>query len=126
MTLTDGAIEWRLPDLHLSFEHGDRPVRLTHLSTGPDAPSALAPQEIVDVFTAAEMRARSSQAYVCSAVGSRLRYVDHTTGDGELVIRQLDPQTGLEVASRFAPADPGSRSRTRSATPRPPTSSSPR
>ena len=107
MTLTDGAIEWRVPDLYLSFEHGDRPVRLTHLSTGPDAPSALAPQEIVDVFTAAEMRARSSQAYVWSAVGSRLRYVDHTTGDGELVIRQLDAQTGLEVASRFRSCGPG-------------------
>jgi alpha-galactosidase len=108
MTSTDGAVEWRLPDMHLSFEYGDdRPIRLTRLSTGPDSPSALAPQEIVDVFTAAEMRARSSQAYVWSHVGSRLRYVDHTTGDGELLIRQRDAQTGLEVTSRFRSAGSG-------------------
>ncbi|GAA2154383.1 MULTISPECIES: alpha-galactosidase [Glycomyces] len=107
MTLADGAFTWRLPDLHLSFAHGDRPVRLTGLSTGPDAPSALAPQEIVDLFTAAEMRARSSQAYVWSHVGARLRYVDHTAGDTELVVRQRDARTGLEVASRFRSAGPG-------------------
>lgn len=107
MTLTDGAFEWRLPDLHLRFEHGDRPVRLTHLSTGPDTTSALAPQEIVDVYTAGERGAGSTQAYVRSAVGSRLRYAGHTAGEGELLIRQLDAQTGLEVTSRYRSAGPG-------------------
>ena len=54
---------------------------------------------MVQLFTADEQRARTSQAYIRSAVGDRLRVVDHSArefGDHhEFVVVQADPQTGL-------------------------------
>ncbi|MFE5409453.1 NAD(P)-dependent oxidoreductase [Microbacterium sp. NPDC056569] len=56
---------------------------------------------LVEVFTAAEQRARTSQAYYRSAVGERLRVgAVERDGDG-LTVTQLDPVTGLEATTRL-------------------------
>ncbi|WP_406248709.1 glycoside hydrolase family 36 protein [Microbacterium sp. M] len=55
----------------------------------------------VEIFTAAEQRARTSQAYVRSAVGSRLRPIDSEVGADAVTIVQRDVRTGLEVTSSF-------------------------
>lgn len=83
--------------LHIQFDaQPDRPVRWRSL-----AGTGLAPHPIVDIFTAAERHARSGLGYVRSALGERLRLLDHATRDDEheveLSIRQRDPITGLIV-----------------------------
>lgn len=74
----------------------------------PDAPATLSipgsfvtSHALVDVFTAAEQRARTSQGYVRSAVGERLRYVDHRRTGQRLELDQADPSTGIVVTSVF-------------------------
>lgn len=58
---------------------------------------------LVEVFTAGEQRGRSNQGHVRSAVGQRLRYVEHTvqTRDQVRVLQlvQRDPLAGLEVVT---------------------------
>lgn len=60
---------------------------------------------LVEIFTADEQRFRSSQAYVRSAVGERLRVVavDETSNaEAErVVVTQLDERTGLRARSEF-------------------------
>ncbi|KRE30592.1 alpha-galactosidase [Agromyces sp. Soil535] len=62
----------------------------------------------VEVFTAEEQRSRTSQAYFRSAVGGRLRYVDHeiraTDAADEVVIAQRDDNTGLLVRTSITAA----------------------
>jgi alpha-galactosidase len=75
------------------------------LNWGDDTPAALAVDggrqaALVEIFTAREQRARTSQAYVRSAVGSRLRVIDADAGaTGAVTLVQRDPETGLEVTS---------------------------
>lgn len=57
------------------------------------------PVPFIEVFTSAEQRARTSQAYVRSAVGSRLRPIDSEVGADAVTIVQRDVRTGLEVTS---------------------------
>ena len=57
------------------------------------------PVPFIEIFTAAEQRARTSQAYVRSAVGSRLRPFDTEVGPDAVTIVQRDERTGLEVTS---------------------------
>ncbi|MEQ4721191.1 glycoside hydrolase family 36 protein [Nonomuraea sp. B19D2] len=56
---------------------------------------------LVELFTAEEQRGRTSQAYFRSAVGGRLRYVEHQRLGGpasdRLVVTQRDDRTGLVV-----------------------------
>lgn len=58
---------------------------------------------VVEVFTAAEQRARSSQAFVRSAVGERLRvtgaYVDTVHDDLVCTVEQRDEMTGIATRS---------------------------
>lgn len=62
----------------------------------------LRPSPLVEVFTAAEQRARTSVGYVRSAVGERLRHRAHEAeGDG-IRIQQHDERTGLTVVTRIA------------------------
>ncbi|MEV4685994.1 glycoside hydrolase family 36 protein [Microbacterium sp. LWH3-1.2] len=60
---------------------------------------------LVEVFTAAEQRARTSQAYARSAVGARLRVtgVESGRGDGAewVEVRQQDSRTGLQTRTRI-------------------------
>ncbi|QNE35438.1 glycoside hydrolase family 36 protein [Leifsonia shinshuensis] len=68
-----------------------------------DVDSLLRPSPLVELFTAAEQRARSSQSYIESAVGTRLRVIDTelTTEEATetLRVKQRDPITGLFVES---------------------------
>ena len=56
---------------------------------------------LVEVFSADEQRSRTSQAYVRSAIGSRLRHVEHsehaTPTETSLSVTQRDESTGLVV-----------------------------
>ena len=58
---------------------------------------------LVEVFTASEQRARSSQAYVMSALGQRLRYVSHeetaAADFATLSVTQHDPATQTAVTT---------------------------
>lgn len=77
-----------------------------------DGPATLAvgdghPTPLVEIFTAAEQRARTSQAYVRSALGARLRIeqADATPTDADpetVTLVQRDALTGLEVTSVLA------------------------
>ncbi len=71
------------------------------------APATLAvdgsqPVPFVEIFTASEQRARTSQAYVRSAVGERLRVQKADAQPGDVTIVQLDEATGVEVLSTLA------------------------
>lgn len=72
-----------------------------------DAPATLAvadghPAPLVEIFTAAEQRARTSQAYVRSAVGARLRLERADDAPDAVTLVQRDSDTGLEVTSALA------------------------
>lgn len=102
------VFDWTKDALHLRFDHSDdRPVRLVHWATGPDAASVVAPMAIVDVSTAGEHRARHNQSLLLWGAGLRLRYTDHEASGDELRIHQHDPESGLEVTSVFRIAGPG-------------------
>lgn len=98
------TLNWNPGRLALEFSgisaHAHAPVGLSRLALG-DEPSAVRDHPLVDVFTAGEQHGRTSQAFVLSAVGQRLRYVDHTVDAEILHIRQRDASTGLEVVSEL-------------------------
>lgn len=96
----DGAVDLVLdvPD--------EAPVRIAALrarADGPPAPTAERLQPLVEVLLLGEGHALANTRLTNTAVGVRLRYVDHeeTTDGGrrELRIRQRDDLTGLEVVS---------------------------
>jgi alpha-galactosidase len=64
---------------------------------------------LVEVFTAREQRARTSQAYVQSAVGSRFRVqsVEEVTGEGvtRVTVRQRDEVSGLVAQTTLSRPD---------------------
>jgi len=77
------------------------------IAWGADAPATLAvgggtAAVLVEIFTAREQRARTSQAYVRSAVGSRLRVESADAVTGAVALVQRDPQTGLRVTSMLS------------------------
>ena len=80
----------RLGEVAVAWNH-DGPATIA-VNGGRDVP-------FVEIFTAAEQRARTSQAYVRSAVGSRLRPVGSETGADAVTIVQRDERSGLEVTS---------------------------
>ncbi|MDQ0646528.1 alpha-galactosidase [Microbacterium natoriense] len=98
------TLNWSSGRLSLQFSGAapgaGAPVGLSRLALG-DGQSAVRDHPLVDVFTAGEQRERTSQAFVLSAVGHRLRYVDHDAQDDVLRIRQRDTVTGLEVVSEL-------------------------
>lgn len=74
------------------------------IAGGSGAPVTLAlgdrhPAVLVEVFTAAEQRERTSQAYVRSALGARLRLENADGAPDAVTLVQLDQVTGLEVTS---------------------------
>ena len=81
----------------------ERPVSLLGIGSAADFGRADVP--VVEIFTAAEQRSRTSQAYVRSAVGTRLRYLEHsertTETAEELVVVQRDERSGLVVRTSF-------------------------
>jgi alpha-galactosidase len=104
-----GAFSWRPGLLSLSLSWGsDKPVGLTALrvASAGEAATSGPPQPLVELLTSTEHRARTSQNYVRTAVGARLRYVDHqvSTSDGidRLTVLQRDAASGIEVRSQFS------------------------
>ncbi|REJ08721.1 alpha-galactosidase [Microbacterium bovistercoris] len=92
-------IEWTTSRFALEFAApGDAPVSLVALAID-GGENAVAPHAIVDLFTAGEHRRRTSQAFVRSAAGERLRYRSHEADASHLSIRQHDDATGLEVTT---------------------------
>lgn len=64
---------------------------------------------MVEIFTADAQRARSSQAYVRSAIGDRLR-ITHTTGEGAgdaRVVVQRDSVSGVQTRTELLPSSSG-------------------
>ncbi len=90
-----------LAELHWSAE---QPLSLISL----DGVELLGRQGVplVEVFTAREQRARTSQAYVRSAVGSRLRvhHLEEQSEDGvqRLMVEQRDELSGLSVQTTLS------------------------
>lgn len=81
------------------------------IAGGSEGPVTLAwadghPAALIEIFTASEQRARTSQAYVRSAVGARLRLekadAEQSPDADTLTLVQRDPLTGLEVTSTLA------------------------
>lgn len=101
--MTVATSEVTIGDLRLTWD-SEEPVAIAQI--GPSSFVGRARTELVQLFTAAEQRARTSQAYVRSAVGRRLRYVRHDRHDhdtySELVIEQNDPATLLTVRTFIA------------------------
>lgn len=98
------TLHWTPGRVALEFSgtspRAEAPVGLSGLALGA-GPSAVRDHPLVDLFAAGEQHGRTSQAFVLSAVGQRLRYVDHTAQAEILRIRQRDAATGLEVVSEF-------------------------
>ncbi|HWU47617.1 MAG TPA: glycoside hydrolase family 36 protein [Humibacter sp.] len=59
---------------------------------------------LVELFTTGEQRARTSQGYVRSAAGERLRYVQHHDETDRTRIEQHDPITGITVVTEITRA----------------------
>ncbi len=95
MTITSVAT---IGDLRLTWS-ADEPVAISGVgqsgSVGRDG------TELVQVFTTYEQRARTSQAYIRSAIGTRLRYQRHEIRDhgthSEAFIDQADASSMLSV-----------------------------
>ena len=93
------TIAWAAGRLRFAFAADETaPVQLTALSVDGGA-SAVRSHAIVDLFTAGEQHQRTSQAFVRSAIGERLRYVSHDSETDVLTIRQRDAIGGFEVLS---------------------------
>jgi len=89
-------------DLVLEVEE-DAPVRLLHVGSAPFDPATI-PASSKWAYRLVEIRVAGEDhdyieagRYGGSAVGGRLRYVDHREDAASLVIRQRDPVTGLEA-----------------------------
>lgn len=103
------SISWTNGSFSLVLQTAtDRPVAVAHL--GPTEPKAVFQQgpALVEILTVQHGRARTSQRYGESAVGTRLRYTGHETGnDGHwhtLTVRQRDEGTGIEAEVVFRAA----------------------
>jgi alpha-galactosidase len=104
---TPTTLTWGSDGAQLHFWCGpDGPVTC---SVGPEAvapvdePGAGTTGAMVEVLLLGEGRAMSSIRTDHTAVGGRMRYVDHRAdaAEGTLTIRQRDPQTGLEAVTVF-------------------------
>lgn len=70
----------------------------------------LRPAPLVELFTTAEQRARTSVGYVRSAVGARLRLRELDEQDGVLLIQQHDEKSGLSVFTEITRVESTGRS----------------
>jgi alpha-galactosidase len=102
------TLDWCGARLHWSDAE---PVSLGRLGRGQEF-AGRADVALVEAFTADEQRGRTSQAYVHSAVGDRMRYLEHEVdtrdGDDRLTVVQRDAVSGLVARVRItAPAGLG-------------------
>ncbi len=99
-------IVWTPGRLSLVFTVStDGPVVLSGLGCAGEATVTRATQQLVELIVAGDGRARTNTRFTNTGVGSRLRYLEHTTGSeqGEerLDIVQADALTGLRVTTTF-------------------------
>ncbi|WP_199844332.1 glycoside hydrolase family 36 protein [Streptomyces sp. RTd22] len=97
---------WEPGRLALTFTAAkDRPVVLSGLGPGAAAPVTRASQPLVELIVTGDGRALNTPRFTSSGVGSRLRYVEHSTAADEdcerLHIVQADAVTGLRVTTTF-------------------------
>ena len=82
-----------------------RPVVLSGLGCNGEATITTATQPLVELTVTGDGRARTTTRFTNTGVGSRLRYLGHTTGSeqGEerLDIVQVDALKGLRVTTTF-------------------------
>ena len=87
---------------------GGAPVSIAHLGTSEPTGVFQPGPALVEILTVEHGRARTSQRYGESTLGSRLRYTGHQTGkDGRwhtLTVRQHDKETGIEAQVVFRAA----------------------
>ncbi|WP_323958849.1 alpha-galactosidase [Arthrobacter sp. JZ12] len=104
-------IEWKTNGLYIRLAApSDAPISLEYLAPSTaDSSLIRGSQSLVELFTSREQRGRTSQGYVRSAVGDRLRYQEHNEGtygsEQVLTIRQRDDDTGLEVETELSVPD---------------------
>ena len=99
-------IVWTPGRLSLVFTASlNRPVVLSGLGCAGEATITTATQPLVELIVTGDGRARTTTRFTNTGVGSRLRYLGHTTGSeqGEerLDIVQVDALTGLRVTTTF-------------------------
>jgi alpha-galactosidase len=99
-------IVWTPGRLSLVFTaSADRPVVLSGLGCAGEATTTRATQPLVELIVTGDGRARTTTRFTNTGVGSRLRYLGHSTGSeqGEerLDIVQADALTGLRITTTF-------------------------
>jgi alpha-galactosidase len=99
-------IVWTPGRLSLIFTiSADGPVVLSGLGCAGEATATRATQPLVELIVTGDGRARTTTRFTNTGVGSRLRYLGHTTGfeQGEerLDIVQADALTGLRITTTF-------------------------
>jgi alpha-galactosidase len=97
-------IVWTPGRLSLVFTASmNRPVVLSGLGCAGEATITTATQPLVELIVTGDGRARTITRFTNTGVGSRLRYLGHTTrseqGEERLDIVQVDALTGLCVTT---------------------------
>jgi alpha-galactosidase len=98
--------KWTPGQLSLVFTSApDHPVVLSGFSCAGEATSTRATQPLVELIITGDGRASTTTRFTNTGVGSRLRYVEHTTQQAQdeerLDIVQGDARTGLRVTTTF-------------------------
>jgi alpha-galactosidase len=96
--------EWTPGQLSLVFTAApERPVVLSGFGCAGEATPTRATQPLVELMVTGDGRAHTTTRFVNTGVGSRLRYVEHTTRGAQdeerLDIVQVDVRTGLRVTT---------------------------
>lgn len=108
--MTTDSISWTNGIFHLILRSGtDQPVTVGSLDPRHEPSTLFEPgPALVQILTVQHGRARASQRYGESAIGTRLRYTGHETGnDGRwqtLTVWQRDDETGIEAEVVFRAA----------------------
>lgn len=104
VSATSGVVTWGPPGLQLTVTvRSDAPARVLRLCAGSTASAPEPGHPLVEIAIDGEGRVdRSVHAqHRFTAAGSRLVYQSHLADDHRMTITQLDPHSGLEIASVF-------------------------
>ena len=101
--------EWRAGRLSLLFTASrERPTVLSGIGAPGTVTATGTNQPLVELIITGDGRSRNNTRFTNTGVGSRLRYVEHTTSsevDAEqLEMVQVDESTGLRVTTIFTAA----------------------
>lgn len=101
--------EWRAGRLSLLFTASrERPTVLSGIGAPGTVTATGTNQPLVELIITGDGRSRNNTRFTNTGVGSRLRYVEHTTSSEvdleQLEIVQVDESTGLRVTTIFTAA----------------------